>query len=417
MQVKAILNSVEKLKGFVYERVAWETSSSEKSLVVQLRARKGSQGICSGCGVPGPTYDHLPERRWQFVPLWGIPLFFVYAMRRVDCQRCGPTVEMVPWAEGKRQVTTSFSWFLAEWAKRLSWKETACIFKTSWETVFRCVEAAVAWGREHVDLTGITAIGIDEIHTGAKCKFLTLVYQIDEHRKRLLFVARDRTEESLRGFFRYLGKERSSLLKFVCSDMWRPYLNVIEECAGDALNVLDRFHIMSHFSKALDEVRAGEARRMKSEGYEPVLKHMRWCLLKRPENLTDQQEGRLDELLRYNLKTVRAYLLKEWFQQFWDYTYSASAGKFLDRWCYQAMRSKIDPIKKVARMVRGHRTLILNWFKARGQVALGAVEGFNNKAKVGYRLAFGFRTYEAQEVALYHRLGDLPVPKFTHRFC
>ena len=174
---------------------------------------------------------------------------------------------------------------------------------------------------------------------------------------------------------------------------------------------------MSHFSKAIDEVRADEAKRMAAAGFEPVLKHSRWCLLKRPENLTDRQQDRLDDLLQFNLKTTRAYLLKESFQLFWDFVYPAAAGKFLDRWCFQAMRSKIEPIKRVARMLRNHRGLLLNWFKARGQVALGAVEGFNNKAKVGNRLAFGFRTYEAQEIALYHRLADLPVPEFTHKFC
>ena len=104
---------------------------------------------------------------------------------------------------------------------------------------------------------------------------------------------------------------------------------------------------------ALDEVRAAEARRLARDGYEPVLKKTRWCVLKRKANLTGTQRFRLRDLLRYNLQTVRAYLLKEDFQQFWDYNSPTWAAKFLDEWCRQVMRSRIEPMKKVARTLRG----------------------------------------------------------------
>ena len=174
---------------------------------------------------------------------------------------------------------------------------------------------------------------------------------------------------------------------------------------------------MAHMSKAIDEVRAQEAKALKAQGYEPVLTKMRWLLLKRPENLTEKQELKLAELLRYNLRTVRSYLLKEDFQFFWLYRSPYWAGQFLDRWCKQTMRSKIEPMKKVARMLRKHRPLLLNWFRAKGQLSSGVVEGFNTKAKLTTRKAYGFRTYHAAEVALYHALGALPEPEFTHRFC
>ena len=170
-------------------------------------------------------------------------------------------------------------------------------------------------------------------------------------------------------------------------------------------------------TKAIDEVRAAEVRKLAAAGKAPVLKHSRWLLLKRPEHLTDAQEDRLADLLRRNLRTVRAYLLKEDFQRLWGYVSPYWAGRFLDRWCTRAMRSRLDPIKEVARMVRSHRDLILNWFRARGQFSSGVVEGFNGKARVITKRAYGFRTCPALEVALYHALGDLPEPQFTHRFC
>ncbi len=125
--------------------------------------------------------------------------------------------------------------------------------------------------------------------------------------------------KTLLGFFRWFGAQRSGELRYICSDMWKPYLKGIARKAGQAIHVLDRFHIMAHLSKALDEVRAQEARALKAKGYEPVLAKTRWLLLKHPENLTDKQETRLAKMLQYNLRSVRAYLLKEEFQFFWGY--------------------------------------------------------------------------------------------------
>ena len=173
---------------------------------------------------------------------------------------------------------------------------------------------------------------------------------------------------------------------------------------------------MAHLSKAIDEVRAGEAKELKEKGYEPILTKTRWLLLKRPENLTDKQGIKLAELLQYNLRSIRSYLLKEEFQFFWQYTSPYWAGIFLDKWCTKTMRSKIEPMKKVARMLRRHRPLLLNWFRAKKQFSSGIVEGFNTKAKLTTRKAYGFRTYHAAEIALYHALGALPVPEATHEF-
>ncbi len=282
--------------------------------------------------------------------------------------------------------------------------------------MFRSVKHAVSWGLAHRELEGIESIGVDEVQWQKGHKYLTLVYQIDDDSKRLLWIGKDRTTKTFLRFFRMLGKERSGKLKFVCSDMWKPYLKVIAKKASGAIHVLDRFHIMQKMNKAIDEVRAGEAGQLKEDGYEPVLKHSRWCLLKRPENLTDKQIVKLAELLKYNLRSVRAHLLREDFQRFWEYVSPAWAGKFLDQWCTRTIRSKLEPMKKVARTLRNHRELILNWFRAKGALSSGTVEGFNNKVKLTTRKSYGFRTYEAIETSLYHNLGALCEPKFTHRF-
>lgn len=146
--------------------------------------------------------------------------------------------------------------------------------------------------------------------------------------------------------------------------MWRPYLKVIKKKVSHALHILDRFHIVSSLNKALDEVRAKEARALAERGFTD-LKGSRWCFLKRPENLTEKQGTTLKDLLRANLKTVRAYLLKEEFNFFWEYASPTWAEKFLDAWCTKVRRSRIEPMIKMAKRIQCHKPLILNWFRAK----------------------------------------------------
>ena len=163
MHLKSILNRIERQPGFVYGAMRLVGSGARLQLEIELRPRAHRRPRCSLCQRPGPGYDTLSPRRFEFVPLWGMAVFFLYALRRVQCRRCGVRVEAIPWATGKRQLTTTYAWFLARWARRLSWTAVAETFHTSWTHVYRSVALAVAWGRAHQDLRGITAIGIDEI--------------------------------------------------------------------------------------------------------------------------------------------------------------------------------------------------------------------------------------------------------------
>ena len=135
MELITILNRCHHFRGFVYQRARF--SADKKSIEVAVRPRKGPAAVCSRCHLPAPGYDQFVERRFEFVPLWGFLVFLLYTMRRVDCRRCGVVaVEEVPWGDGKRTLTKAYMLFLARWARRLSWKETAEAFRTSWEKVF-----------------------------------------------------------------------------------------------------------------------------------------------------------------------------------------------------------------------------------------------------------------------------------------
>ncbi|MCA9695859.1 MAG: ISL3 family transposase [Myxococcales bacterium] len=415
MHVKTLLNFVEKHKGFVYERVRLERDPEAPRLLVTIRAAKRSKPCCSVCGARGPTHSHLAPRVWQGVPLWGITVLYLYAMRRVACRTCERViVEAVPWSRGKHTITTSFALFLARWAKRMSWKQVAHAFGVSWQAVYAGVTMAVEYGLAHRTLDDVEALGVDEV-MWRRGTFLTVVYALDEGRRRLLWIGRGRSKEVLRGFFDWFG-DHAHTLRFVATDMWQAYMAVIKERAPQALNVLDRFHISANLNKAVDAVRSQEARALAKQGKD-VLKHKRWLLLKAPENLSEEQAATLAELVKINLKTFRAYLLKEELRQLWGHASLTFAAAFLYTWCRRAVASRITPVARFAKTIEKHADLILNWFRAAGSINSGAVEGLNNKLKITLRRSYGFRSYEITCIALYHAMGDLPESPIPRRFC
>ena len=421
LEVKTLLNRIQHFAGFIYHEVRLTEDRRAARIEVQIRPHRQIPARCSRCRRSAPGYDHLPMRQWLFVPLWGIGVWFFYTPRRVRCAEHGIVVEHIPWSEGKRPVTLAMMCFLSRWARRLSWRDTARAFQTSWECVYRSVQWFVQWGLAHRKLEGVQAIGVDEIQWGKGKRadnFLTLIYQIDSGCRRLLWVGRRRTQAALRRGLAALGDEVVSGLRFVCSDMWKPYLNEIAARAGQALHVLDRFHITMHLNAAVDQVRRSESGRMRNRGDADRLKRMRWHLLRRGSRVRGQARERLHGLLRANRATGRAWMLKETFRDFWHYRSLHWARAFLSVWSERALRSRLEPMKKVARMLRAHEELLMNWFRAKGEISAGAVEGLNNKIRVVTRRSYGFRTYAAMEIALYHTLGRLPEPESTsHRFC
>ena len=146
MLITTLLNHLEKHKGFIYGKARMVTDNQVVlRLEIPVLARKNSHGLCSSCGDPGPTYDHLKERHFQYVPLWGVPVILLYALRRVECRHCGIKVESVPWSTGKSPLTRTLSLFLADWAKLLSWQDVALRFKVNWHQVYGSVRYVSVW--------------------------------------------------------------------------------------------------------------------------------------------------------------------------------------------------------------------------------------------------------------------------------
>lgn len=310
------MNRIHHFVGFVYQSIRLQGSGGSLRVEVKVEPHRGIRGKCATCLKPCPGYDQLAERRWLFVPLWGIGCHFFYPPRRVECSEHGLGVEHIPWSQGKRPVTIAMMIFLARWARRLSWRETARVFQTSWESVYRSVAWFMAWGLEHRVLAGITALGVDEIFWGRGRRseaFLTVIYQIDGPCRRLLWVGRKRSQATLHRGLDALGSGVLSDLKYVCSDMWKPYLNVLAQRAGHAWHILDRFHITMHLNQTVDQVRRTESARLKGQPLAARLKKMRWKLLRKGSQVRGRAKLKLEGLLASKLATGRAWDLKEVF--------------------------------------------------------------------------------------------------------
>ena len=422
LTVKSLLRRVQELAGFVVKQTRLVGPKRKMRIEVHLVADPRRKARCSRCEQACACYDTQPERRWHFVPLWGIPLNLVYSPRRVECKRDGVVIEHLPWSAGKSPYTKAFMLFLARWARRLSWKEAAMTFGASWDAVHRSVEWVVQWGLAHRSLEGVCALGVDEMHWGRgkrSANFLTLIYQIDLGALRLLWVGGRRKEATLKQGFAFLEKARAGFLqgiRVVCSDMWKPYLKVIAEQTAGALNVLDPFHITQHLNMAVDEVRRGEQARLSRAGKVSV-KRGRFLLLRRGTRVRGHAREKLQAVLRCLRQTSRAWELKESFRHFWSYRSETWAGAFLQEWTCRALRSRLKPMRRVACMMRSHHELLLNYFRAKRQFNSAVVEGLNNKARVTLSRSYGHRSFAILQLVLYHNLGALPEPELTHRFC
>ena len=408
MLVETLIQNTLEMQGFRVAEVQMVNGSLEATVAPDRRYAP----CCSVCGRKAVYRDRRPERRFRHVPLWGITVLLLYAPRRVTCNHCGGIfVESLPWATGKKRFTRALMVTLATWARVLTWKQVASLFHCAWSTVATAVDEAVRYGLANRDLSGVTLIGIDEISRKRGHVYVTNVYDLGE--RRLIWSGEGRGKETLKSFFDTFGLEQTAKLLGICCDMWQPYVDVIKEMAPQALLVFDKFHIVQHLSKAVDQVRRDEIKE-KGASHKDLMAKTRYIWLKNPWNLSEQQRGRLSELEKLNLKINRAYLLKESFRKFWDYRNPMWAKLYLDKWFWWATHSRLQPMRDFAWMLRRRQDDLLNYFNA--PIDNGTVEGLNNKAKVIIHKAYGFRTAANYIRNLYHCMAELPLPKTMHRF-
>jgi transposase len=379
-------------------------------LVAEIEWIPGRLLICSRCSRrTRRIHARQVAREWRDLSVRDRPLVLRYAPVRVRCPVCGPRVEHLPWAHKWQRITKALAAVIARLSRQLSWKEAAAHYGVGWKTVATVVQRAVAWGLNHRTWQPLHVIGIDEVSRAKGQRYLTLVY--DLVRRQLIWIGENRDAATMERFFHWLGSRRARSIRVVCCDMWAIYLAAIRRHLPRAQVVFDRFHVVQHLNRAVDDVRRQTWRTLSAES-KGAFRRTRWLWLKNPWNLKRVEERRLSFLCRLtNQPIVRGYYLKEAFQRFWDYRYEGWARPYLKQWLWWASHSRLEPFVRFARMIREHLDGILAWTRLR--VANGALEGMNNKVKVISHRGYGFRKTDHYITAIWHGCGNLPLESLS----
>lgn len=384
-------------------RAVQQTDTSLLICIDRLGNRRLS---CGHCGQAARTiHDVRPERHWQDLTMRGVSMVLCYAPRRVNCPRCGVHVEAYRWAEPWARVTRALAGCVITLAQRESWQETARVYGLNWKSVATLVRRAVDYGLAQRRRQPLHWIGIDEVSRKKGHRYLTVVYDLE--RRVLVWVGEDRTENTLAKFFTDLGRRRCTTVQAVCMDMWAAYAKAVATHLPRAQVLFDRFHVVQHLNRAVDEVRRAEMRRL-GRRERVYFKRIRFLLLKSPWNLTGQERDRLSTLVRWNARIVRAYYLKEAFQQLWLIADPTAAELHLRQWMRAAKRSRLQAFKLFVQLLESHLEGILAWTRLR--LSNGALEGMNNKIKLISHRSFGFRSTRNYIAAIYHCCAKLPLP-------
>jgi len=351
---------------------------------------------CGGCGRQGAGYDERP-RRWRHLDFAGMRIVLRYSIRRVDCDTCGVTTELVPWAAHGSPFTYDFEDTVALLAQKTD-KTTVCeLMSIAWSTVGNIVERVVARVGPKDLLDGLTHIGIDEISYRRHHHYLTVV--TDHVRQRVVWVAPGRNADTVREFFAALGEERSAKVELVTLDLSGSYISAVREKAPQAKLVFDRFHVQRLAHDALDAVRRAQVRELRGTEEGQAIKHSRWPLQKNPWNLTLRESEKLVEVQRTNFPLYRGYMLKESLCDILDHRQANVARRRLDEWIGWAQRSRLEPFCKLARTIRTYVDGIVEY--VRTGFSNGRSEGVNSKVRTITKRSYGFADPSALTAYIY----------------
>ncbi|MCD0462009.1 ISL3 family transposase, partial [Roseiconus lacunae] len=318
-------------------------------MVIRLTFVGGSV-CCPECNKQCARHDTAPERTWRHLDTMQFKTEIRAAVPRSKCAECGVKTIAVPWA-GKH---SRFTWMFEAVAIKVlqaaaNVKRAAELLGLSWEAMHSIIERAVDRGLARRDLEDIHHVGIDEKSFGKGQDYISLMTDLDNNR--VLEVSAGRTIESCDELWRTLSQEQRAAITAVSMDMWQAFMTSAKKNVPEAEIVHDKFHISKYLNDAVDKVRRQENKQLRSEG-DDRLKGTRQLWLYNEDNLDEDRYHELLTAMRNDLKTGRAWAIKENFRHFWTYVYAFSAEGFFERWYSWAIRSRLEPIKKVARMLK-----------------------------------------------------------------
>ena len=370
----------------------------------------GVRWPCPECGAELPLYDHSEERSWRHVDTCQFQTFLHARPPRVECPAHGVKQVRLPWAEPGSRFTMLMEAMAIEWLKQASQKAVAKQLHLSWDEIHGIMKRAVKRGLNRRKRENVAHIGVDEKSHRRGFKFLTLVNDLD--RGRVLYIAPDREQSSLDGFWATLNEEQLNSIQAVAIDMWDAYLNSLRKHLPDADSkiVFDKFHIAHHLGSAVDRVRRKENKALRAVG-DHRLKGSRFKWLRNISTMKMEDRREFAQLRQQTLKTSRAWALKETAMHLFNYRYEGSARKHFSWWHRWAVRSRLEPIIQVAGMLKRRFENIITYLRHR--ITNAASESINAKIQWVKYTARGFRNMDNFIEAIYFHCGGLdlaPLP-------
>ena len=359
---------------------------------------------CPECGAECPLYDHDSERLWRHLDTCQYRTILHCESPRCRCPKHGVRVVRLPWAEPHSRFTALFERLAIDWLRAASQQAVADQLGLTWDEVHGIVERAVRRGLARRKTEMIGYLGVDEKSFRKGHKYVTVVNDLS--RGRVLYVAEDRKQSSLDGFWSTLTKEQLEWIDGVALDMWAPYEQSIRAHLPKAEEkmVFDKFHVAKHLSDAVDKVRRTENKELLEEGDER-LKGTKFDWLKGRDKFDLAAWRAFCRLRRSNLRTARAWALSEQAMKLWTFTYERAARKHFNWWYRWATRSRLKPMIDKAKMLISHLPNILTYLKH--GITNATSESINSKIQWVKYTARGFRNIDNFKNAIYFHCGDL----------
>lgn len=375
----------------------------EAGEVLVRLGRDAGELRCPTCGAAAPGYDSR-ERQWRHLDTCQYRTIVQAAVPRVRCPEHGVVQVAVPWADGGARFTALFEALVIDWLRVASVAAVARQLRLSWDEVAAIQARAVRRGLARRSRVPLTQLGIDETSFQKRHEYVTVVS--DLQRNTVVYVADDRREESLDGFYAGLSATERSALEAVCMDMWRPYIAATRRYVpdADAKIAFDKFHVARLLGDAVDRVRRREHRQLRGAGDERLARTRYWWLTN-PEHLDAERWRAFGPLRRSTLQTARAWAIKELAMTLWGYLRRGWAAKAWQRWLAWALRCRLAPMRKAAESIRKYLWGILNAITL--SVTNARAEGLNAKIQQIKRMACGYRNRERFRHAIYFHLGGL----------
>jgi len=387
----------------------WQVSSvtmdqQAQTITVCVELPPAATLACPKCDRAGCTIKDRQPRTWRHLDTCQYKTLISAPLPRTECPDCGVKTIAPPWALKHSRFTLLFERFAIDALLEMSVTGACGLLRMSWDEADGIVARAVERGLERRDLSKLRRIGIDEKQVLAGHHYITVVYDLET--SKVVWMGQDRTEETLDRFFEGLPKAVLGQIECITMDMWKPYRASCRKwiAGADEKTVLDRFHLERHLGEAVNDVRKQEARELAAQGIE-LLKKTKYDWLYRPENLPPERAARMLEQRQYDLKTGRAYAIRENFRHLWDFVFPPGARRFFKGWYFWATHSRLTPMIKVAKMFNTHLERILTFFKLRATNSIA--EGVNNKIQTIKKKAYGYRNVQRFINAIYFHCGGL----------